>query len=367
MPSNDFRTLDYMKRYDYENLAFFNDNSVGLKGVIAIHDTTLGPAGGGTRMWTYGSEWEAAEDALRLARGMTYKYAAAGVDLGGGKAVIIGNPKTDKNEALIRAFGRFVERLGGLFYTGEDVGTTLEDMETMYRETRFMITLPQYLGGAGSIAGATSTGVILGMKVAMRRITSSDSLNGLTIGVQGLGAVGYEVVKQLSGHQGVKLKVCDIDKERTERVGKEFNVKVVQPESIYSEPMDVFCPCALGGIINGNTIPKLKCKLVAGSANNQLLSEEDGYAIEKADILYAPDYVINAGGAVYDSDRLFGTSHNHERAMAKVMRVADTLARIFDQAEKEHIPTFIAADRIAEQRIANVAKAKGLRTRWELK
>jgi leucine dehydrogenase len=366
MATTTYPILDYLRRYDYENLVFCNDTSTGLRAIIAIHDTTLGPAGGGCRMWTYASEWEAAEDAMRLARGMTYKYAAANVDLGGGKVVIIGDPKKDKSEALFRSLGRFIERLGGMYYSGEDVGTTLRDMEDMHKETRFMITLPQYLGGAGPIGGVTATGVIHGMRVAVRRATGSDSLNGLTVGVQGLGAVGSEIVPQLET-LGAKLVVCDADASRVAAVQVGRSVKVVAPEDIYQTPMDVFSPCALGGILNATTIPGLQCKVVAGSANNQLRTEDDGVAIEKRGIVYAPDYIINAGGAVYDSDRLFGGSHVHERALTKVHRISETTQRVFDLAEKEHIPSFRAADRLAETRIAEVAKAKALRTRGEFR
>jgi leucine dehydrogenase len=357
---------EYLRRYDYENLVFCNDNATGLRAVIAIHDTTLGPAGGGCRMWPYTSDWEAAEDALRLGRGMTYKYAAAGVDLGGGKVVIQGDPKRDKTEAMFRALGRFIERLGGTYLTGEDVGTTLRDMEDIHRETNFIITLPQYLGGAGPIGGRTATGVILGMRVAVQRATGSDSLNGLTIGVQGLGAVGAEVVPQLE-ELGAKLVVCDTDPVRVAAIAKGRDATIVGSEEIYRAKMDVFCPCALGGILNATTIPELQCKVVAGSANNQLRTEEDGFAIEQRGIHYAPDYIINAGGTIYDTDRLFGGTHNHERAMEKVRRITDTMRKVFEVAAQERIPSFQAADRIAERRIAEVAKAKGLRTPKEFR
>ncbi len=362
MSDGPFQITDYMRRYDFENVVLCNDNSTGLRAVIAIHDTTLGPAAGGCRMWTYPTEWDAIEDALRLGRGMTYKYAAAGVDLGGGKAVILGDPRKDKSEGLFRSMGRFVERLGGLYYTGEDVGTTLADMEQMHRETSFVITLPEYLGGAGPIAGATACGVIEGMRVAVRRVTGSDSLAGLTVGVQGLGAVGGELVPRLAGLDA-KLVVCDTETDRVEALKDLDGLAVVQPERIYDQPMDVFAPCALGGVLNNATIPRLTCKVVAGCANNQLRSEEDGVEIERRGIVYAPDYIINAGGTVYDTDRLFGGTHVHDRALAKVRRIHETTQRVFELAEREGIPSFRAADRLAEARIAEVAKAKGLRAR----
>ena len=352
--ANEWRITEYMKKYNYENIFICNDNATGLRAVIAIHDTTLGPAAGGCRMWTYSTEWDAIEDALRLARAMTYKYAAAGVDLGGGKAVIMGDPKKEKSEALFRALGRFIDRLGGLYYTGEDVGTTLRDMEYIYSETRFVITLPEYLGGAGPIAGATATGVIQGMKVAAKKVFGSESLNGLRIGVQGLGAVGSELIKLLS-KEGVKLVITDIDKERVEKALKEVNAETIAPEQIYDADVDVFSPCALGGVINNNTIPRLKCKIIAGCANNQLGTEADGYGVEKRGIVYVPDYILNAGGAIYDSDRLFHPPHNHVRAMEKVYRIRETVERVFEIAEQNHIPSFRAADVLAEKRIEEVA------------
>ncbi len=363
--SENWRVFDYMRKYNYENLYICNDISTGLRAVIAIHDTTLGPAAGGCRMWTYSNEWEAIEDALRLARGMTYKYAAAGVNLGGGKAVIIGDPKKDKTEAILRALGRFIDRLGGIYYTGEDVGTTLKDMEAIYAETRFVITLPEYLGGAGPIAPATAIGVILGMKVAAKKFFGSENLGGLKIGVQGLGAVGSEVVKLLSS-EDVELFVTDIDKDKVDYILKNYDAKYVDPEEIYSIEMDIFCPCALGGILNSSTIPKLKCKIVAGSANNQLKEEKDGYEIEKKGILYVPDYIINAGGTIYDTYRLFNPPHNHEKAMGKVYKVKDNVEMVLEIAEKEKIPTFLAADRLAERRIEEAAKAKNIRKRGAL-
>jgi leucine dehydrogenase len=357
-----FRITDYLRRYDFENVVVCNDSATGLRAVIAIHDTTLGPAAGGCRMWTYASEWDAIEDALRLGRGMTYKYAAAGVDLGGGKAVIIGDPRTDKSEGLFRSMGRFIERLGGLYYTGEDVGTTLADMELMFRETSYVITLPEHSGGAGPIAGATADGVVQGMQVAVRAATGSDSLNGLTVGVQGLGAVGSELVPRLAGLDA-KLIVCDVDPQRVADLRASQDVTIVSSERIYETPMDVFAPCALGGILNATTIPLLRCKVVAGCANNQLRTEEDGAELERRRIVYAPDFIINAGGTVYDTDRLFGGTHVHDRAMAKVRRIRDTTQRVFDLAAAESIPSYRAAERLAESRIAEVARAKGLRNR----
>ena len=365
MTDDNWKITNYSRKYDFENVIFCNDNATGLKAIIAIHDTTLGPAAGGCRMWTYPTEWDATEDAMRLARGMTYKYAAAGLNLGGGKTVVIGDPKRDKSESLFRALGRFLERLGGIYLTGEDVGTTLRDMEYIANETRYVITLPKSLGGAGPIGGATAYGVIQGMQVAALKMNRTESLEGLTVVVQGLGAVGFEVVKQLSS-LGVKLLVSDIENEKIRAVQDKFDVGVVSPEEVYDIPTDIFSPCALGGILNEDTIRKLKCRIVAGSANNQLKTEEDGYTIEKKGIIYVPDYVLNAGGTIYDTDRIFHGSHNNERAMEKVSRIKENVMRVFELSEAERIPTFLAADRLAEKRILEVGNAKKIRTHANL-
>jgi len=365
MPDEDWKITNYARKYDFENVIFCNDNATGLKAIIAIHDTTLGPAAGGCRMWTYPTEWDATEDAMRLARGMTYKYAAAGLNLGGGKTVIIGDPKRDKSESLFRALGRFLERSGGIYLTGEDVGTTLRDMEYIANETHYVITLPKSFGGAGPIAGATAYGVIQGMQAASLKNYKTESLDGLTVVVQGLGVVGFEVVTQLSS-LGVKLIVSDIDNEKVRAVQDKFEVDIVSPEQVYDIPMDVFSPCALGGILNEDTLKRLKCKIVAGSANNQLKTEEDGYAIEKKRITYVPDYVLNAGGTIYDTDRIFHGSHNHERAMEKVSRIKENVRKVFELSEADRIPTFLAADRLAEKRIFEVGNAKKIRTHVNL-
>jgi len=361
MADDNWKITSYSRKYDFENVIFCNDNATGLKAVIAIHDTTLGPAAGGCRMWTYSTEWDAVEDAMRLARGMTYKYAAAGLNLGGGKTVIIGDPKRDKSESLFRALGRFLERLGGIYLTGEDVGTTLRDMEYIANETRYVITLPKSFGGAGPIGGATAYGVIQGMQAAVMKDRKTESLEGLTVVVQGLGAVGYEVVKQLNS-MGAKLVVSDIDKEKVNAIQEKFHVDVVSPLEVYDSPMDIFSPCALGGILNQDTIKRLKCSIVAGSANNQLKTEEDGYAVERKGIIYVPDFVLNAGGTIYDTDRIFHGSHEHERAMEKVGRIKETVKKVFELSEAEKIPTFLAADRLAEKRILEVGNAKKIRT-----
>jgi leucine dehydrogenase len=346
-----------MERYDHENLFICQDRTVGLRAVIAIHDTTLGPATGGTRMWTYPSDMDAIEDALRLARGMTYKYAAAGVNLGGGKCVVIGDPKRDKSEMLFRALGRFINRLGGLYITGEDVGTSLREMEYMRMETPYVVTLPASWGGAGPIGPATAFGVVRGMKACAEAVWGSDSLESRTVAVQGLGAVGSEVVPLLVKERA-RVSVADIDREKVDAVTAQNRVDVASPDEILRVDADIFCPCALGGVISSETVPAFGVKIVCGSANNQLSEEHDGDAIHARGILYAPDYIVNAGGTIFDTDRLNPGGLNRERAMSNVSRIYETMASLIRISREEQIPTHRAADRLAERRIEAVRKAK---------
>jgi len=355
-----------MERYDHENLFICQDRSVGLRAVIAIHDTTLGPATGGTRMWTYPSDMDAIEDAFRLARGMTYKYAAAGVNLGGGKCVVIGDPRREKSEMLFRALGRFIHRLGGIYITGEDVGTTLREMEYMRMETPYVVTLPASWGGAGPIGGATAFGVVQGMKACAKAVFGSDALEGRTVNVQGLGAVGSEMVPLLV-KEGARVVVTDIDREKVEAITSRFRVPTVRPDEIIGLAGDIFCPCALGGVINTETIPQFKVKIICGSANNQLQEERDGHEVEARGILYAPDYIVNAGGTIFDTDRLNPGGFNRERAMTNVSRIGETMSSLIRISRGEAIPTYRAADLLAERRIEAVRKAKTLAARGEVR
>jgi leucine dehydrogenase len=350
--------FEYMQTYDFENLLFCQDRALDFKAIIAIHDTTLGPATGGCRMWQdYPSEMDAVEDALRLARGMTYKYAAAGVNLGGGKAVIIADPKRKDREPVFRALGKFINRLGGKYITGEDVGTTLQDMEYIRMETEHVVTLPTYLGGAGDIAPMTALGTIRAMQACCNRVYGSDSLDGKTVAVQGLGAVGHNVVEQL--HElGVRLIVTDIDPAKVESMTKRFNASAVKVEAIFDVDCDIFCPCALGKVINDDTLSRLKCKIICGSANNQLAEERHGDRIEEVGLVYAPDYIANAGGTIYDTDRLGVGGVSHERGKTKVARVYDNMQRVFEIADRDRLPTYQAADRMAEERIRQIAEVK---------
>jgi leucine dehydrogenase len=349
-----------METYDYENLLLCQDKALNFKAIIALHDTTLGPATGGCRMWQYEGEMDAIEDALRLARGMTYKYAAAGVNLGGGKAVIIGDPYRKDREPILRALGKFINRLGGKYITGEDVGTTLNDMEYIRMETEYVVTLPTYLGGAGDIAPMTAFGVIRAMQACCKRVYGSDSLEGKTVTVQGLGAVGHNVVGQLQ-ELGVKMVVTDIDSQKIEAMVEKYGVDRVAPEAIYDVECDVFCPCALGAIVNDDTLARLKCRVICGSANNQLREERHGDLLEQKGMVYAPDYIANAGGTIYDTDRLGIGGVSHERGKEKVSRIYQNMERIFEIADRDKMPTYLAADRMAEERIREIAEVKKYR------
>ncbi|MFK2824307.1 branched-chain amino acid dehydrogenase [Bacillus sp. B190/17] len=345
----------YMKMYDYEQLVFCQDETSGLKAIIAIHDTTLGPALGGTRMWTYESEEEAIEDALRLARGMTYKNAAAGLNLGGGKTVIIGDPRKDKNEEMFRAFGRYIQGLNGRYITAEDVGTTVEDMDLIHEETDYVTGISPAFGSSGNPSPVTAYGCFVGMKAAAKEAFGTDSLEGLTVSVQGVGNVAYHLCRHLH-EAGANLIVTDINKEAVKRAVDNFGAKAVNPDEIYGVQADIFAPCALGAIINSTTIPQLKVKVVAGSANNQLREEKHGDDLHERGIVYAPDYVINAGGVINVADELNG--YNRERAMKKVELIYNNIEKTIDISKRDNIPTYKAADRMAEERIQKMSRAR---------
>lgn len=345
----------YMEKYDYEQLVFCQDKNSGLKAIIAIHDTTLGPALGGTRMWTYKSEAEAIEDALRLAKGMTYKNAAAGLNLGGGKTVIIGDPKKDKNPELFRAFGRYIQGLNGRYITAEDVGTTVEDMDLIHMETDFVTGISPEFGSSGNPSPVTAYGIYKGMKAAAMEAFGSDSLEGRTVAVQGVGNVAYTLCEHLH-EEGANLIVTDINKESVERAVNAFGAIAVDPDDIYGVDCDIYAPCALGATINEETIPQLKAKVIAGSANNQLKKAEHGDIIHEKGIVYAPDYVINSGGVINVADELNG--YNASRAMKNVESIYDILLKIFEISKRDNVPTYVAADRMAEERIASVRASR---------
>ncbi|WP_071395702.1 Leu/Phe/Val dehydrogenase [Bacillus tuaregi] len=345
-----------LEKYDYEQLLFCQDQTSGLKAIIAIHDTTLGPALGGARMWTYATEAEAIEDALRLARGMTYKNAAAGLNLGGGKTVIIGNPHKDKSEALFRSFGRYVQSLNGRYITAEDVGTTVSDMEMIRVETDYVTGISPEFGSSGNPSPVTAYGVYRGMKAAVKEVFGSDSMEGKVVAVQGVGNVAYALCRHLH-QEGARLIVTDINKESVQRAVQEFKARAVDPKDIYSVECDIYSPCALGATLNDLTIPKLKAKIIAGSANNQLQEPKHGDMLFEKGIIYAPDYVINAGGVINVADELNG--YNRERAMRKVeTTIYQNVERVLAIAKRDQIPTYLAADRMAEERLQIIKNSR---------
>lgn len=354
--NQDFTLLEKMS--EHEQVIFCQDPATKLRAIIAIHDTTLGPALGGCRMYPYPNLEAALEDVLRLSKGMTFKCAAADVDFGGGKAVIIGNPQTDKSPELFRAFGQFVESLGGRFYTGTDMGTTMDDFIHALKETRNIVGVPASYGGGGDSSVPTAAGVIYGIKATNYVLFGTNDLHGVTYAIQGLGKVGYKIAEKLL-EEGADLFVTDINEElllAIQNKAKESmgSVQVVGSEEIYSVEADIFVPCALGGIINEQTIPLLKTKAVAGSANNQLLTEDLATQLTKRGILYAPDYMINSGGLIQVADELYGA--NQDRVMHKTKEIYHTILNVYRQAEVEQITTLEAANRLCTQRIAARAR-----------
>lgn len=347
--------FEYLGKYNYEQLVLCQDNDARLKAIICIHDTTLGPALGGTRMWTYQSEEAAIEDAMRLARGMTYKAAVAGLQLGGGKAVIIGDPHQDKSEALFRAFGRYIQSLNGRFVTAEDVGTTEEDMDHILMETRYVTGVSPVYGSGGSPSPITGYGVYRGMKAAALVAFGEDSLKGKTVAIQGVGSVAYALCQYLH-EEGARLIVTDIYQPNVDRVVSEMGAEAVNPDEIYDVECDVFSPNALGSIINDQTIDRLRCKVVAGAANNQLQEERHGEILARKGIFYAPDYVINAGGLINVADELYG--YNRERVMKKVEQIYNNILKVFQISEREQVSSNLAADHLAEERIQALGRVR---------
>lgn len=343
----------------YEQVVYCSDDRSGLRAIIAIHSTVLGPALGGTRFYPYDSEEEALVDVLRLAKGMTYKAAAAGLDLGGGKAVIIGDPKRIKSEELLRAYGRFVETLGGRYITAEDVGTALEDMDIVRRETRWVTGCSKTYGGSGDPSPVTAYGVLQGMKACLLEVFGDTSLQGRTVALQGVGKVGYALCGYLV-QEGAKVTIADIDVDNLGRAVSDFGVETVSLDQIHKLEVDIFAPCALGGAINDDTISELRCKIIAGSANNQLARDEHGDKLRDLGILYAPDFVINAGGLINVEDELRG--YDRDRAMKKVEGIYKALQQIFAMARERNISTARAALEHAQERIRKIGRIRLIRT-----
>ncbi len=336
----------------HEQILFCHGHDPHIKAIIAIHDTSLGPAMGATRLWPYVSEEAALKDALRLSRGMTYKAACANIPVGGGKAVIIANPE-EKNDDLLRAYGRFVESLKGRFITGQDVNMTPDDVRTISQETDYVVGVEERSGGPAPV---TAWGIFLGIKAAVEFQLQNKGMQGLKVAVQGLGNVGGNLCRHLHEH-GAKLFVTDISKEKTEEIKRLFGATVVEPNEIYSLDVDVFAPCALGAILNSQTISNLVAPIVAGAANNQLEHERiHSQMLAEKGILYCPDYVINAGGLINVYNEMIG--YDEEKVFQQVENIYDTLLQIFGIAKQQGITTNAAAKRLAEERIMNARKRK---------
>lgn len=342
--------IEKLTNTDHEKVLIGRDPEAGYHGIIAVHSTALGPALGGTRFWNYATEDEALVDALRLSRGMTYKNALPGLPLGGGKSIIIGDNKTTDREELFRAHGRFVDTLGGRYITAEDVGTSPADMEIVRSETRHVAGL---LGGSGDPSPYTARGVFRAIQASAKHLWKSDELAGVTVAIQGCGNVGYNLAKLLHA-AGAKLVVSDVNESSVSRVVDECGAESVQPSEIFSVRADIFAPCALGGVINDQTIPQLKVQIVAGAANNQLLEERHGEMLRERNILYAPDYVANAGGVFNGCSELLGWEP--ERAWKKIDEIYDTVLAVFEAAQAQGLTPHQAADRLAEARLDRISK-----------
>ncbi len=349
--------LSLLREYGHEQVTFVNNEEADLKAIIAIHDTTLGPALGGCRMYPYASEADALKDVLRLSRGMTYKAAAAGLNLGGGKAVILGDPKKVRKEALFRAFGRAVEALGGRYITAEDMGTGVEDMEYIFMETRWVTGLDIAHGGSGDPSPFTALGVVQGMRACLKLKHGDETLRGRRVALQGLGHVGLNVLKQLA-EEKAEVVATDVDEQKI-AVAREVvpSLKIVGADEIYEQDADIFAPCAMGAVINTETIDRLGAPIIAGAANNQLENDGIGEELMRRGVIYAPDYVINAGGLINVSEELEG--YSRERALRLTRNIYFSTLDIFEVAKAEGIPSNKAADRLAEKRIETIRKVRG--------
>lgn len=342
--------FDTLAEMGHEEIVVASDASCGYKGIIAVHSTALGPALGGTRFWQYDSDEAAITDALRLSRGMTYKNAVANLDLGGGKSVIVGDNRTTNREAIFRAHGRFVESLGGRYITAEDVGTGTADMDFVNMETEHVAGLKHKSGDPSPV---TAHGVFRAIQASAKQRWGSDDLTGKVVTIQGVGNVGRYLANELHG-AGATLIVSDIRPERTAQVAKETGATVVQGDEIYTARADIFAPCALGGVINDETLPKLKVEVIAGGANNQLLEARHGDQLEERGMQYAPDYVANAGGVINVFGEVVGWDRNH--ALSKADEIYDTVLSVFEIARTDGVPSYVAADRLAERRLSSVGK-----------
>jgi leucine dehydrogenase len=355
------QVFDRIGADDYEQVVYCHDRPTGLRAIIAVHSTVLGPSLGGTRFYPYANEDAALTDVLRLSRGMTYKSAAAGLDLGGGKAVVLGDPSTAKTEALMRVYARFVGSLGGRYITAEDVGTTQADMDLIRRETKWVTGVSRSLGGSGDPSAATAYGVLHAMKAVAKRLWGDTSLDGRHVVISGVGKVGSNLARHLVEERAT-LTVSDTYRPAIERAAKDFGAEVVEVDKAHAVPCDIFAPCAMGAVLSASTIPELRCAAVVGSANNQLAEPECAGLLDAAGIVYAPDYVVNAGGVINIAEELGLAGYHRERAYASVRRIYDTTAAVLAAAADEHITTTAAADRIAERRMAAIGRVRLVRT-----
>jgi leucine dehydrogenase len=344
-----------IERYGHEQLLFCRDRSTGLRAIIAIHDTTLGPALGGIRMRPYPSEEAALHDVLRLSRAMTLKAAMAGLNLGGGKSVIIGDPRTGKSEALFRAMGRYIQGIGGRYVAATDIGTTVEDLISVRMETPYVTGLPEAWGGLGDTSILTGLTVYLGMKAGAEACWGSDSLAGKRVMIQGAGKVATHLMEYLKV-EGAQLLVSDVIGESAQRASDRFGAAIVPPDAVYDAECEVFSPNALGAVLNDDTIPRLRCQLVCGGANNQLAEERHGDLLHSRGILYAPDYVVNCGGVISGQCELLHAPHTRAEALAQ--RVGATTRRVFAAATRDGVSPAVAADQLAAERIDEVAAVR---------
>lgn len=339
---------------NHEQIVFCNDKDTGLKAIIGIHNTVLGPALGGTRMWNYSNEWEALNDVLRLSRGMTFKSAITGLNLGGGKAVIIGDAKTQKTPELMKRFGEFVHSLSGRYITAEDVGMETEDMDLVREVTPYVTGISESKGGAGNPSPITAYGVFMGMKAAAKFKFGSNILEDKVVFVEGIGNVGEALVEHLV-NEGANVTISDINRERLETIRDKYDVKIYEGHDLYSEDMDIYAPCALGATINDGTIDKIKAQVIAGAANNQLADEDKhGLILQERNIVYAPDFLINAGGIINVYAEL--EDYGRQEIMRKTENIYNTTLEILDRANTNQITTNDAAMRIATERIENRKK-----------
>ena len=349
--SKEKMVLAQMSVHNHEQVVFCNDNATGLKAIIAIHNTVMGPALGGTRMWAYNNEQEALNDVLRLSRGMTYKAAISGLNLGGGKAVIIGDAKTMKNEALMRRFGKFVNSLGGKYITAEDVGIGTKDMEYVKMETNYVTGLPESMGGGGDPSPVTARGVYMGMKASAKEMWGNDSLAGKKVLVQGVGHVGENLVLLLKKENAI-IYISDINEEKLKTLAAETGATIVANDKAFDLDIDIYAPCALGATVNSDSLSRLKCSIIAGAANNQLEDEViHGNMLKDKGMIWAPDFLINAGGLINVYSELNG--YNREKALAQASKIYDVTLEILKSAKKDNITTIAAAKLIAKQRIAD--------------